>query len=264
MKTQILDIDGKKVKNIELPKCFSQKIREDIIAKVLESKKVKQPYAPSPVAGKQASAKGKIRHRRHVWGTHYGRGISRVPRKTMWRRGSQFYWIGADAPMTRGGMRAHPPKILSMLNRNKINKKELNIAFISALSATANEKKVKEKYASLENEKIDKLPLVVESKFISLKTKELLNSLKKILGEKLFDVALSKKNIRSGKGKLRGRKYKKTAGLLLVTGEKEKIKTKSVETKNVQNLSIMDLAKGSPGRLILYTENAIKYLEVLK
>jgi large subunit ribosomal protein L4e len=88
--------------------------------------------------------------------------------------------------------------------------------------------------------------------------------LKKILGEKLFDIAISKKSVRNGKGKMRGRKYKKTAGLLLVTGENESIKTKSVETKNVQNLSVTDLAKGSPGRLVLYTEAAIKFLEVLK
>ena len=264
MKAQILDINGKKTKEIVLPKLFSARVREDIVSKVLESQKTKQPYAPSPVAGKQHSAKGKIKHRRHVWGTHYGKGISRVPRKTMWNRGSQFYWIAAEAPLARGGMRAHPPKILSMLNKNKINKKELKIAFASALSATANAKMVQERYASLENEKIEGLPLVVESKLITLKAKEFLGSLKKILGEKLFELAIPKKSIRSGKGKMRGRKYKKTAGLLLVMGENENIKTKSVETKNVQNLSVTDLAKGSPGRLVLYTENAIKFLEVLK
>jgi large subunit ribosomal protein L4e len=261
MKTQVFDIHGKKAKEIELPKCFSQKIRDDLILKVLESRKTKQPHSPSPVAGKQASAKGKIKHRRHVWGTHYGKGISRVPRKTMWRRGSQFYWVAAEAPLARGGMRAHPPKIMSMIGKNKINKKELKIAFLSALSATADEKKVKSKYASLINEKIEKLPLIVESNIISLKTKEFLEGLKKILGEKLYSVALPKKSIRSGKGKLRGRKYKKTAGLLLVTGEKEKIKTKTVDTKNVQNLNVTDLAEGSPGRLVLYTENAIKFLQ---
>ncbi len=264
MKSQVLDINGKKAKEITLPKCFSHVVRDDILSKVLESKKVKQPYAPSPVAGKQHSAKGKIKHRRHVWGTHYGKGISRVPRKTMWNRGSQFYWIAAEAPLARGGMRAHPPKVLSMLNRNKINKKEVKLALLSALSATASEKKVQEKYATLENTKIENLPLIVESKLLSLKTKELLGSFKKILGEKLFDVAIQKRSVRSGKGKMRGRKYKKTAGLLLVTGENETIKTKSVETKNVQNLSVVDLAKGSPGRLVVYTENAIKYLEVLK
>jgi len=80
MKTKILDIEGKEKGSIELPECFSENIREDIVSRVLEAKKTMQPYAPSPVAGKQHSARGKIIHRRHVWKSGYGRGASRVPR----------------------------------------------------------------------------------------------------------------------------------------------------------------------------------------
>ena len=118
-KANILNIDGKKVKEIELPKCFSQPIREDIVAKVVEIKKQKQPYGPSPVGGKQSSASGKIVHRRHVWKSGYGRGQSRIPRKTMSRRGTQFNWVGAEVPNTRGGRRAHPPKAASMINKKR-------------------------------------------------------------------------------------------------------------------------------------------------
>ena len=50
-----------------------------------------------------------------------------------------------------------------------------------------------------------KLPIIVESKITGLKTKEVLSSLKKILGN-LYSVALQKKKVRSGKGKSRGRK----------------------------------------------------------
>ncbi len=260
MEAQILDINGKEKGNIDLPKCFSQEIRKDIIAKVLESKKNKQPYSPSPVAGKQHSASGKIIHRRHVWKSGYGRGISRVPRKIMSRRGSQFNWVGAEVSAMRGGRRAHPPKILSMLNIQKINKKELKIAFISAISATANEKEVSQKYERLKGKKIENLPLIVESKLISLKTKELISSLKKILGKRLFELALRKKSVRSGKGKFRGRKYKSNAGLLLVTGKDEKLKTNALEVTNVKNLGVVDLTEGGPGRLTLYTEEAIKEL----
>ncbi|KHO50291.1 MAG: ribosomal protein L4Pstart only [archaeon GW2011_AR13] len=60
MKSNILDIEGKKKGTIDLPVCFNQTVREDLIAKVLESKKIKQPYSPSPVAGQQASASGII------------------------------------------------------------------------------------------------------------------------------------------------------------------------------------------------------------
>lgn len=65
-KANVLDIEGKKIKEINLPDCFSGKIREDIVSMVLEAKKNKQPYSPSLVAGNQYSASGKIKHRRHV------------------------------------------------------------------------------------------------------------------------------------------------------------------------------------------------------
>ncbi|MBU3906931.1 MAG: 50S ribosomal protein L4 [Nanoarchaeota archaeon] len=259
-KIDILSIEGKKIKEIDLPSYFHQPIREDLIFKVLETKKTKQPYSPSPVAGKQHSASGIVQHRRHVWKTSYGHGISRVPRKIMSRRGSRFNWVGAEISSTVGGRRAHPPKIISMINTKKINKKEDRIAFVSALSATANEKEVTKKYERLT--KLDnRLPLIVESKITSLKIKGLIDSLKKILGDGLFEIAIPKRKIRAGKGKARGRKYKKNAGLLLVIGKDEKLKIKGIEVKNANNLSVMDLASGRPGRLTLYTENAIKNLD---
>jgi len=260
MKANVLDINGKKLKEIDLPKCFSQPIREDLIAKVLEVKKTKQPYGPSLVAGKQHAAKGKIVHRRHVWKSGYGRGNSRVPRKIFSRRGTQFNWEVAEVPFARGGMRAHPPKPVSMINIKKINKKEKNRALCSALSATADKKEIKKKYTSLKDKKIENLPLVVEGKLISLKTKDFLESLEKVLGKELFSLALKKRKIRSGIGKMRGRKYKTNAGLLIVTGEKEEIKSKITDNVNIGKLSIWDLANGKPGRLTLYTEHAIKEL----
>ena len=261
MKAEVFDINGKKAKEIALPSFFSVKIRDRIIAKVLEVKKIMQPYSPSPVAGKQYSASGKIRHRRHVWKTHYGRGMSRIPRKIMSKRGSQFNWTGSTIPSAVGGRRAHPPKILSMMNHGKINKKEMLIALKSALAATADEKELKKKYERLENVKVQKLPIVVDSKISSLKTKELLSSMKTILGKELSEVAFKNKTQRAGRGKSRGRKYKSNAGMILVTGKDEKVKTNAFDVKNAANVSVTDLAKGSPGRLAVYTEGAIKSLE---
>jgi len=63
--------------------------------------------------------------------------------------------------------------------------------------------------------------------------------------------------VRSGKGKLRGRKYKKNLGLLLVVGEKERLKTNLIDVKNVKELNVTDLANGGVGRLTMYTESAI-------
>jgi large subunit ribosomal protein L4e len=258
MKTHILHVNGEKGKEITLPSAFSSKIREDIVTKVLEAKKTKQPYAPSLVAGKQHSASGKLKKTRHVWKSSRGRGISRIPRKIMSRRGSQFNWVGAEIASAVGGRRAHPPKIISMINTKRVNKKEMALAMKSVLAATTDEKIVAKKYARLRDKKISGLPLVVESKITSLKVKELISSLKKILGSALFEISLKQKSIRSGKGKLRGRKYKKNAGMLLVMGNKEKSKINLIDTKRVKELGVTDLAKGGIGRLTMYTEEAIK------
>lgn len=259
-KAKILNIEGEEKGKIDLPKFFSHKVREDIVMKVLEAKKNKQPYGASQLAGLQASASGKWIHRRHVWKSQYGRGWSRIPRKIFSRRGTQFRAEGATSPNTKGGRRAHPPKAISMIGSLKINKKELRLAFISALSATANKEFVERKYSRIDKLNHD-IPFIVESKLATLKTQELMNSLKKILGDDLFNVAIKEKKVRSGRGKMRGRKYKENAGMVLVVGEKEKIKVNSIDVVNVKSLSVNDLAKGGVGRLAVYTGGAIKELE---
>ncbi len=259
MKTKILDINGKEKSKIDLPKCFSVKPREDIVAKVLEAKKTKQPYGPNPRAGLQASASGKLVHRRHVWKSQYGRGMSRIPRKRMSRRGSQFNWVGAVSPNTRGGRRAHPPKPTSMINTLKVNKKEMQLAMFSALSATTDAKFIVKRYATLDKLNKD-VPFVVESKFTTLKVKDLMKAIEAILGKELMTIAVKKKTQRAGKGKMRGRKYKSNAGVLLVQGVNEKLKSMQFEIIRVNEIGVTDLARGGLGRLTIYTEDAVKYL----
>jgi len=259
MKIAILDKQGKKKSEIET-QLFQKTIRKDIIQKVLEAEKIKQPYAPSLIGGKQASAAGKIRHQRRKWKSAAGRGISRIPRKTFWRRGTQFYWQGATVSSARGGRRAHPPKILSMLKQKKINKKEKEKAFLSALAIIADIDEVKGKYKRLEDKDIKiKLPIVVEDKILDVKTKDFLVVLKKIL-DNLHVVAIQKKTIRAGRGKTRGRKYKRTAGLLFVVGKKEDKNINGIDIIKSNELIISDLVAGG-ARLVMFTESAIKELE---
>jgi len=261
MKSKILDIHGKLKESIELPICFSERIREDIVTKAVETKKTEQPFAPAWDAGRKYSARGLIVHRRHVWKSGYGRGMSRTPRKIMSKKGSQFHWVGASAPHTVGGGRAHPPKVLSRMYTSKLNKKELRIALFSAIGATGNAALISKKYETLRDKKIENVPFIVESKILSLKTKDFIASLKHILGNDLFELAVRNREIRKGKGKMRGRKYKVNAGLLLVVGNDEKIKTGVVEVENAGRLGVVQLAKGGLGRLTLYTEKAIKDLQ---
>ena len=259
MKIQILSAEGKKKGELST-EIFSGKIREDIIQKVVEAEKRKHPYAPHYLAGKQASASGKTGHRRGKWRSAAGKGLSRVPRKVFWRRGTQFHWEAATISSAKGGRRAHPPKILHIIRDKKANKKEKRFAFLSALAMTSSIKEVKEKYKSLEDKEIKvKLPIIVEGKILELKTKQSLSTLKKILDE-FYPVAIQKKSVRAGRGKMRGRKYKRTAGLLFVTGEKEEKKIKGVEIKKANQLFVSDLASNG-ARLTIYTESAVKELE---
>ncbi|MDP3966552.1 MAG: 50S ribosomal protein L4, partial [archaeon] len=260
MKANLLDVDGNKLKQIEIPEFFESEVKTDLIQKILELKKTKQPYGPSPVAGNQYSASGKLKHHRHVWKSQYGRGMSRVPRKQMSRKGSQFNWVGATVPNTRGGRRAHPPKVFSMFKEGKINKKELRQGILCAISATASGKWIKKRYNSIKEEPKN-FPLITESKILTLKTKELLSSTRKILGENLFKIAVKKKVVRSGRGKLRGRKYKNNLGLLIVIGNDENLKTTAFDVVKAGKLGIKNLAEGTPGRLTLYTEKAIANLK---
>jgi large subunit ribosomal protein L4e len=79
------------------------------------------------------------------------------------------------------------------------------------------------------------------------------------LGE-LYGIAIQKKQIRAGKGKLRGRKYKKNAGALLIIGNEENKKIQGIDILKTRELRVRDLADGG-ARVAIFTENAIKDLE---
>ena len=179
MKGTIYNKEGKKKGEIEIPNIFKNDIREDIVLKYFEANKFIQPYAPYSEAGRRHSASGTISHKRHDWKGHYGRGISRIPRKTMWRRGTQFMWIGAEVSGVRGGRQAHPPKGIG--KEKKINKKEIKIAMNSGFAATANKNYINNRYESL-NELYFDFPVIVESKLDNVKTKDLKDMLKEKIG----------------------------------------------------------------------------------
>ncbi len=252
MKAALFDSKGASTADIELPALFARPIREDLVAKYVEATKFasRQPYATYKEAGKRHSASGTISHKRHEWKGHYGKGIARLPRKSMWRRGTQFYWVGAEVSNTRGGRVAHPPSGLTAFR--KINKKEQEQAFHGALAATMSSLYIKKRYATLTT---PRMSAVIES--LPGKTKELFATLKNIFGN-AFSLVIKQKAVRAGKGKRRGRKYKANAGLLLVTGTNESKPFKGIDLVQAKELAITDL---SPlGRLTLFTKQALKEL----
>ncbi|MEK6915149.1 MAG: 50S ribosomal protein L4 [Nanoarchaeota archaeon] len=254
MKAVVYDINGQKNSEISLPNIFATRIREDIVMKYFESEKTFHPYAPSRLAGRRHSASGTISHRRHEWKGHYGKGISRGPRKAMWRRGEQFYWVGAEANQTRGGRAVHTPKVY--YRPTKINEKEIIIAMHSAIASTAKKEYVTKRYERL-NDFTGNVPMII-SNANNMKMKQLIELLKRMIGEN-YAVALQKKEVRKGKGKMRNRKYKSNAGLLFVKSKDEKILLNGVDVINASELEIADLYP--LGRLTLYTEQALKEIK---
>lgn len=253
MKTKILDKTGKAGKDLALPSAFSTKIRKDVLLKVFEAEKwsLMQPWGAKPGAGAQYSASGIIRHRRNVWKTGYGKGISRIPRKIMSRHGVSFNWVGATVSSTRGGRKPSAPKSGKKLTR-KINKKEMALAMKIAFAGTLDKKSLGDKY------KVSVNPIIFNESILKQKTKDFIGVLEKVFGE-AFRKVMKRKAVRAGIGKIRGRKYKSNAGMLFVIGSKEKMKRKGIDVVGVADLKISDLApNGIPGRFTAYTENAIK------
>ena len=257
MKAKLYDKKGKVKGDVNLPKCFSSRIRADILLKVFETQKgsYAQAYGAKEGAGAQYSASGISKKKRHDWKATYGKGISRVPRKIMSRSGASFNWIGATVASTRGGRRPHAPRAEKNLFK-KVNKKELLIALKSALVGTFSATALEKKY----NRKME-MGGVFDSGILDVKTKDFVLAMKEVFGESMISV-LKHKTIRAGIGKMRGRKYKSTAGLLFVIGNEETMKRKGIEVVHVKDLLVQDLApNGVVGRLVCYSEKAIGEIE---
>jgi len=261
-KLDILDTTSNKVGEIELPFQFEEEYRPDLIHRAvlaIQSHK-RQAYATSKEAGKRASAK--LSRRRRDYRGAYGYGISRVPRKIMSRRGARMNWVGAFAPGTVGGRRAHPPKSERILWK-KINEKEKTKATRSAIAATILKDVVVERNHIIPNN----YPFILDDKFESIvKTKDAIEALRRLgLDNEL--ARLEEKIVRAGKGKSRGRKYKKKKGPLIVVSKKDKLykavaNIAGVDVVEVKSLNAELLAPGAKaGRLTLWTSAAINILK---
>jgi len=75
-----------------------------------------------------------------------------------------------------------------------------------------------------------------------------------------------KKKIRAGKGKRRGRKYKKKKSALIIVPEKCDLQKAArnipgIEISLIKNLNVEKLAPGNnPGRLTIFTKSAVEQL----
>jgi large subunit ribosomal protein L4e len=247
MKSHVYSLEGEPLEEITLPSAFTTEHRPDVIQRAVLSciSKRIQPRGTKKEAGKQYSV--------HYLGTN--RGISRTPRLASGGRRAAF------VPQAVGGRRAHPPKV-TKIHAERINRKEKQLAVRSAISMSADPDVVKSRGHRIDE--IKEIPLIVEDALEELEKTGEVAEVFQHLGVWQDVERASRKTIRSGRGKMRGRKYKRKKGPLLVVSSfmHSARNLPGVDVVAVENLGPEHLAPGThPGRLVIWTKSAIQYLE---
>ncbi len=251
MKVSLKDLRGKEIESLELPSVFNTPFRPEIIKKVyvnVLSTKF-QPQGRYPAAGEIVSAESR----------NTGQGIARIARA----RGEGFQRAGQAAGVggVRSGRLTHPP-VSWKKNYKKINKKEKQLGFCSAIAATSNKDIIEKRGHNIG--KISAFPILVANDLEKItKTAELRKTLLSLGLEEDLKRSTNIVRVPSGKSRLRGRKKHAALSCLIVVSKdspvsKLKKSLPGVSVVSIENLSIMDLVPGTkPVRLTIYTKNAI-------
>ena len=265
-------VEAKDGKAIQLPSPFTSHIREDLVRSAVHASRAnrRQSYGHSEHDGKRAPQPG-MKHSVEWWGK--GRGVSRIMRKAGQK-------TGAQNPHTRGGRRAHGPKVDKEWSQ-KMNSRERKIARDSAIAASCDSLTVSSRGHRFEDGL--RFPIIIDDYIESrggsdekydIESIPSQNSTRKFVAmmEGLGlsdDLARSKsgRSIRAGKGTMRGRKYRTPKGILLVVAQKDGLDRAArnlpgVDVVTAKDLCAEDLAPGGDmGRLTVWTKAAIGALE---
>ncbi|MBI4151443.1 50S ribosomal protein L4 [Candidatus Woesearchaeota archaeon] len=265
MKVPLYTAQKQKKNDVELPHQFHEAYRPDLIRRavhVLQSAG-RQLIGASSEAGFRHSSR--VSKRRRDYRGCYGFGISRVNRKILSRRGTRMFWVGAFSPQTVGGRRAHPPKVMKVLEK-LLNTKENQKAIRSAMAATVDKHLVSQRGHHIPSE----YPFIIDSSFEKMqKTQEVVDALSK-LGFEAELKRSSVKKIRAGHGTMRNRRYKRKKGILVVTSGDCPLMNAArnlagVDVAKAESLNAELLAPGAlPGRVTLWTEGAIDAIKSKK
>ncbi len=246
---------GRKTKRtIPLPTAFAAPRRPDLVRKAvifLQSKRF-QPKGSSKLSG----------HKYSVEGLGAGYGIARVSR--IKGEGTQKSRGGGFIPFAVGGRPTHPPKPEKVLVKI-LNKKERRLALLSAIAMTADLDVVRSRGHAAPGKLT--VPLAVTDSVRRLdKTSKVKNLLVSLGLEKELK-RCQLKSIRPGVGKMRGRKYKKRVGPLIVVEKDEGIgkaasNIAGVDVTSLRKLNVEHLAPGGhPGRLVLWSASALRKID---
>ncbi|MBU0533036.1 50S ribosomal protein L4 [Candidatus Micrarchaeota archaeon] len=240
MKATVYSIEGKALKQIDLPHVFESPQRGDLVKRAVlsEESETYQPKGAYPFAGLETSAR--YRGRKEDFGTVKNKGIPHLPHEVL--PGGQLGKV-KRIPLAVKGRRAHPPKVTKKIVE-LINKREYKIALASALAFSTN----REVVCGRANTEIGpSIPIIIEKQFEGLKkTKDVMNVLKSLKLIKFVEKA----------------KKTGTKSMLIVVSNGSTAKAASnipgVDLVSVSELKVRHLAPGThPGRLTLFSEDAL-------
>jgi len=255
MKAQIYSIDGKALKEVELPQQFSAEVRPDLISRaaIADQTTHYQPKGNDPRAGMETSAR--YRGRKEDFGSGKNKGTAIRPREVLPKgRLGKVKRI----PSAVKGRRAHPPHVNKIIIE-KINRREYRSALVSAIAATAQTSTV-----VLRGHKVPlalKLPIIFESAFESVSKTSQVHKMLAALFSADLERAQERKlriGVRARKG---GKRYPSSA-IIVVSKDCPALKASrnipGVDVVAVSGLSVEKLAPGAKaGRLAVYTEAAL-------
>lgn len=262
MKFDVYSIEGKVEKTIELPAYFTEAVRFDLIKRAVlsDESKLYQPKGAYRWAGLESSAKYK--GRKEDFGSLKNRGRAKLPREVGPKGQPGKVKI---IPSAVKGRRAHPPKPQKILIE-KINSKEYKKALKTALAATTKPELTKARGHVFSTKQ---LPLVIDNSFENVnKTKQVFSVFEKLGIASDVVRAKSKSKPLSGTRHTRSKSKYIPKSILVVVKDGSVLKAAKnlagVDVVKVSELKVSHLAPGThPGRLTLFSENAIEELKKL-
>lgn len=248
---KVVDLNGKELETVSLPKVFRVPVREDVIWRAfvaLDSHK-RSVQGRDPLAGERTTAE--------TSNPPTGRGISRIPR-VKGERYSKSGMAGGVASIVHGRL-PFPPRSEKVTKKN-INEKERRLAIASAIAATADQAFVIKHGHVFKGD----LPIVVSDDVEKLAK---VRDLKRFLGSIGASGELERLTSRARKQNPNLARIRRNAtGPLFVVSNSSILKgaLKSVAGVSVvrgSDLSVLDLAPGSsPGRLTIWSKSALSSL----
>ncbi len=243
MKATVYSLEGKVVRQMDLPPQFEAAARDDLVKRAVlsEESKLYQPKGNYKFAGLETSARYK--GRKEDFGTVKNKGIPHLPHEVLPK--GQLGKV-KRVPHAVKGRRAHPPKPEKILVE-RMNPKEHNLALTAALAMTADRKLVTSRCHS---DIGVSLPIIMEDSFEKLsKTKDVAKVLAALKLDRFVD-----------KAKQNGTK----SALVVVSGGavlKAARNLAGVDAVSADALQVRHLAPGThAGRITLFSESAVQKL----